>query len=361
MRWRFAAAVALLGALRLAAAAADDATLSGKDIFEGACASCHGVDGRGAPSGTAIAVPLPDFTDCNFITREGDGNWAYLIAHGGEAFGLSPQMPAFGDALTGEQIQAVLDFIRSFCDEPRWPSGELNFRRALFTTKAFPEDEALLLPDFVNGRAGARDWTTELALERRVGARGEIEVGVPFAVHDVTGGATTTGFGDVGLAYKQVLYASRPHLAIVSGSLDLVLPSGDRQRGLGSGTVSFEPALLAGKQLDNFVVQAQLLGEAPVDERRADRAVRYRLALSYPLGALRRAWVPTVELEALQNVTAGQHHFFVTPQIYKGLTQRGHVAVAIGAQLPVAGDGEPFEWRVSAFLLWEYTDGGLWW
>jgi len=340
---------------------ADDDRVSGAEIYDGACASCHGRDGRGAPEGTAITVPLPDFTDCDFITREGDGNWRELLQHGGPSLALSPQMPAFGDVLTPEQIQSVLDYIRTFCHDSRWPSGELNFRRLLVTTKAFPEDEALLIPELTKNRDHSRDWSTEFAAERRVGARGQIEVAVPLAVHDVTDGATTGGIGDMSLAYKHVLYADTPSRTIAAAEIDLGLPTGDRDRGLGDGTVSVNPSLLAGKQLANFALQGQIRGDAPLDEHRADRTVSYRLAVSYPLAEVRRAWVPTLELEVLQDVTTSQHELFLTPQIYKGISLRGHLAVAAGAQIPVAGDADPFDVRVLAFFLWEYADGGLWW
>jgi hypothetical protein len=339
----------------------DDVPLSAAEIYDGACASCHGVDGRGAPAGTAIAVPLPDFTDCNFITREGDGNWGYLIAHGGEGLGLSAQMPAFGDVLAEPQIKAVLDYIRTFCHDPRWPRGELNFRRLLVTGKAFPEDEALLTEEFTKDRNGKRDWVTELSVERRVGVRSQVEVSVPFAVHDVSNGATTGGVGDITVAVTHVLYADLPSLTIAAAELDLLLPTGDRHRGLGDGTVSFQPSLLAGTDIHNFVFQGQIEGEAAVDETRADRVVNYRLAASYPFSPLKLAWVPAVEVEVLQNVTTRRHNLFITPEVYKGLTKRGHVAVAFGAQFPVAGDADPFDYRILAFLLWEYNDGGLWW
>jgi hypothetical protein len=270
-------------------------------------------------------------------------------------------MPAFADVLTDEQIHVVLDYIRGFCSETSWPRGELNFRRPLVTTKAFPEDEILLLPQFTKGRNGERDWVTELSVEGRVGARGEYEIGVPFAVHDVTDGATTAGIGDVGLAYKHVLYANLRSLTIASASLDLVLPTGDRDRHLGDGTVTFEPSLLAGQQIRNVVIQGQIRGIAPLDEHRADRGVEYNCAVSYPLSLLKSAWVPTLELEVVQDVTAGQHNLLLTPEIYKGITARGHVAVAVGAQIPVAGGPDPFDYRVLTFLLWDYADGGLWW
>src|SRR5207247_2584594 len=124
-----------------------------------------------------------------------------------------------------------------------WPRGELNFRRPLVTTKAFPEDEVLLSQEFTKGRNGARDWTTELEMERRVGPRGQIEVVLPLTAQDVTHGATTGGVGDVTLAYKHVLYADLPSMTVAAVGLDLLLPTGDRHRGLGDGTVSFAPSL----------------------------------------------------------------------------------------------------------------------
>lgn len=97
-----------------------------------------------------------------------------------------------------------------------------------------------------------------------------------------------------------------------------------------------------------------------MDDDRADQALHYRLATSYPLGPLRRDWWPTLELEAQQNLSNGNDTFFLTPQIYKAIRKRGHVAVAVGVQVPVGGH-QPFEYRVVGFLLWEYLDGGLWW
>lgn len=353
------AAIVLLIAIRRARGAEDE-ELDGPALYREACASCHGADGRGA-TGTAVTVPLPDFTDCGFNTREPDSDWGYVVARGGAAAGLSPQMPAFTGALTPEETHRVLAYVRSFCTDGWWPRGELNFRRPIFTGKAFPEDEAVATQSFIKGPGSTANWVTELSIEQRIGARGQFELTLPIEVRDPSSGSTEAGVGDLSLNGQYVLYASLQHLTIVAASLELVLPSGDRDRGLGDGTVTFEPSLLAGTGLlDPIVLQAQLQGVAPVDEHRADSGVRFLSAASYPLGPLRRDWWPTLEFEARQNVSAGESEFFLTPEIYKAIRTRGHVAMSLGVQLPIGGR-RPFDYNIVGFLLWEYGDGGLWW
>jgi hypothetical protein len=318
------------------------------------------VDGRGAPDASAIKVPLPDFTHCQVSTREPDADWSALVAHGGPFLGMSMQMPAFGDALTPSEITAVLDHVRSFCKDPRWPRGELNFRRPVFVTKAFPEDEALIAFAFENATS-ERVYTTELSIERRLGSRGQVELALPLPAIEDKNGATVAGFGDLALAYKHVLYASLLHRSIVSLATDLVLPSGDRDRGLGDGTTTFEPALLTGHSLAGVVLQTQFRAVVPIDVDRAPRHFLYRFALQYPLGPLKNALVPGLEVELGQKIAGEFRDYGVLgPSLYVPLSRRGHVALGVGAQVPVTTH-RPFDYRLAAFFLWEYLDGGIWW
>ena len=103
---------------------------TGRDVYQTACVSCHGIEGKGAPR-TAVGFDtrLPDFTDCSFATKEPDGDWSATIHNGGPARGFSPIMPAFRDVLDEEQIDNVIGHLRSFCTNRSWPRGELNFPR----------------------------------------------------------------------------------------------------------------------------------------------------------------------------------------------------------------------------------------
>ena len=126
---------------------------SGAELYRSACAACHGADGRGSqPAAVGFSTPLPDFTDCSFATREPDADW-FAIAHdGGPVRAFDRRMPAFGEALTDAELAAIVEHIRDFCGEPRWPRGELNLPRPLVTEKAFPEDEAVLTTTVRHGR-----------------------------------------------------------------------------------------------------------------------------------------------------------------------------------------------------------------
>ena len=118
-----------------------------KQLYADACASCHGDDGKGKVTGLGVTAELPDFTWCAFNSEESDRDWALVVAEGGPAAGRSEQMPAFREALTEQQINLVIAYVRTFCTED-WPSGDLNFPRPLVTEKAYPENEVVLSWNF---------------------------------------------------------------------------------------------------------------------------------------------------------------------------------------------------------------------
>jgi mono/diheme cytochrome c family protein len=333
------------------------AALSAPEIYAEACAGCHGRDGRGAPEGSGITVPLPDFTDCVTATAETTANWAGLIRHGGRFLGLSDQMPAFGEALTDAEIRAVVDYVRGFCTNPRYPRGDLNYPRPVFVEKAFPEDEGVLAFAHESARH-ERTASWEAAVEKRIGARGQVEVSVPGALVDADGGRRTAGVGDLELSYKHALLAA-PR-SIVSGRLALTLPAGNRRHGVGAGTTVVSPQLLSGHALGPLVLQTAIAAELPADRARADRRMVYGAALQYRFGPYKKNLAAGVELLQTQPLDGAVHGgTTLGPTLYLPLSRRGHVAVGVGAQLPVAG-ARSSNWLASSFLLWDFTDGPFW-
>src|SRR5438445_10636169 len=136
---------------------------SGAALFQAWCKSCHGADGRGTPAAsTHLEVPPADLRDCKGSTAEPEDRWVGIVTQGGAAFGLSLDMPAFGEAASPEQIRAVVRYARSLCGQLGWPPGELHFPRAFLVEKAFPENEWVVVEQ---GRG------QKVVYERRLGKR----------------------------------------------------------------------------------------------------------------------------------------------------------------------------------------------
>jgi mono/diheme cytochrome c family protein len=327
-----------------------------KELYTDACASCHGDDGKGKVAGLGVTAELPDFTWCAFNSEESNRDWALVVAEGGPAAGRSEQMPSFRNVLTEEQIDLVIAYLRTFCTED-WPSGELNFPRPLVTEKAWPENEIVFTWNFA--RTPAKDRETQFAwtFEKRIGARGQIELSIPFNIRDPKDGATVGGVGDLEAGLKYVLYDNPESLFILSGGLGLGIPTGSFRRELGEGTTTLAPFLATGKAWGDFVAQGSLKFEYPFVSRRAPKAVFYDLALSYPIfdqgrGTEAHAMMEFNATSEWGNQNPKHFQLYLTPGFRKGLTPAGNWAVAFGVQVPVTREREA-NYRVLGYLLYE--------
>lgn len=334
-----------------------------RQVYTAACASCHGDDGRGHPAAvTGLAMPLPDFSDCNFATREPDSDWGAIGHEGGPARGFHRMMPAFGGALTVEEVQLALDHIRTFCPDKAWPRGEMNLPRPLVTEKAFPEDEAVWSSTVVTEGSGS--VANKLIYEKRFHARNQWEVILPFSFRERTtafdDGSWSGGVGDIALAVKRVMMHSTRTGSIFSASAEVILPTGDEDEGFGKGTAIAEPFLAFGQLLpgDAFV-QMQLGAELPFESGRDDEAF-WRVAVGRSFNPVRfgRTWSPMLEILANRELVSGADiEWDAVPQVQVTLSQRQHIRANVGVRFPADDrDNDP---QFMFYLLWDWFDGGL--
>ena len=326
----------------------------GDEIFRAACATCHGLDGRGAPrSVVGFALPLPnghefpDFTDCATNTVEPLSDWVAVAARGGPVRALDRHMPAFGEALTPVQIERAVKHLWTFCRNAAWPRGDLNFPRAFFTEKAFPENEAV----WTSGVS--RDVVThELLYEHRLGARGQYELTVPF---------TAQGVGDVEVAVRRTLFASHERGSIFAAGGALVLPTGKESNGLGNGYAVVEPFAMWGQMLGSSGF-LQLHGgvEIPTDHSAGVNEGFLRTALGYTFAqdqSFGRAWSPMVEI-LIARPAGGATEWDVVPQMQVSLSRLQHVLLSVGVRVPLTERQERGP-ELLTYLLWDWFDGGL--
>jgi mono/diheme cytochrome c family protein len=374
-RWVLLVTFALFGgAIRVAAQSPGAANLrSGKEIYEAGCAGCHGGDGKGAPQSTiGFEKPstFPDFTQCSQTTPEDNRTWHSIIRNGGPSRGFSQIMPSFSEALTREQVRAVIQYLRGFCKEPGWPRGELNLPLALVTEKAFPENETLITGSVnVSGPPGN---TSHIIHEQRFGERNQIEIDLPIEFVRPEPGLWYGGFGDLTLGLKRVLAAklNNPNGPVGSqtGSIlsvfgGVLLPTGNSAHGLGSGTTTFETFLAFGQLLPRyFFIQAQGGAELPTDTSKAPQNVFFRTVLGKGLAqnqGLGRLWAPMVEWVGSRDLVRGAATSWdAVPQMQVTLSRRQHVRFNLGLGIP-ATNRAGRNYQLLFYILWDWQDGRL--
>jgi hypothetical protein len=356
---------ALLLTAALAAGAQLQTPTTIPEMWNAWCARCHAEDGSGKVNEPTVTVVPMDFTDCKVTTPEPDADWERAIAKGGPGVGLSPQMPAFEDSLTPQQITGFVSHMRTMCKESGWPSGNANFPRPILTEKAFPENEFVILPavsHYPEELAASITETEFVAVyERRVGKRSMVEIELPI-VGTNSLGAWSHGLGDMTVAIKHALFypdasTSAPP-RIVSAGLEVVLPTGDRFEDHGKGTPIYEPFISAGAMFGNWYLQSEIKVELPADITKADRTVVYNTYVGRDTSAAPNTWTLGLELNyegELPETGPDNHAFALTPQVRKGITGTGALAASFGVTLPLnKREQQGIKWV--GYLLWEYLE-----
>jgi mono/diheme cytochrome c family protein len=335
----------------------------GAAIYKSACLACHGADGRGAAQTlTEFERPatFPDFTACDQTTPEVNTGYKDVITNGGPARGFSEIMPAFGEALTSQQIDDVIAYLRHFCRNESWPRGELNLPLALVTEKAFPENE-LVLTSSVNVQ-GSPANETHIIHEQRFGVKNQIEIDLPIVFEDQDH-TWYGGVGDMTVGVKRVMFSNLRSGAIFSLQGGFILPTGNRSRGFGSGTAAFEP-FAAFDQLfrSNTFLQLQLGAELPFKTSVAPRNVFFNSAVGQSFAGkngLGRMWSPMFEFVASRDLEDGaKTDWDVVPEMQVTLSKRQHIRANLGLRIPVSnteGRGK----QLMFYVLWDWADGKL--
>jgi hypothetical protein len=357
---RFVLSCALLCGASVRVSAQGVGHKTAEEVYRSACMTCHGPDGTGSPkSVVGFDVALPDFSNCAFATSEQDADWQAVVHEGGRIRGLDHHMPAFGDALSQEEIALAVSHLRTFCKEPAWPRGDLNLPRAFFTEKAFPENESVWATTFT-GR-GERAVTNEFIYERRFGARNQIEVNAPIDFQQAAGGEWTRGLGDVAFAFKHTMYASMRTGRIAAAGMEVLLPTGKEDLGLGNGYTVFEPFAMWGQILPhNWFLQMHGGAEFPSDSVNGAREAYLRTALGTSFAQDRgfgRVVSPQVEV-LWARPERSPSEWDVVPQLQVTLSKIQHVVVAAGVRIPVSQRNERHT-QALAYLVWDWFDGGF--
>jgi mono/diheme cytochrome c family protein len=350
--------VHLLATLMLVAGAALALPAYGADLeaghrtFETVCAVCHGATGRpnlDDPAVKALGVEPADLSDPLFNSREPAQDWHIVVTHGGPALGLSAAMPAQKEALTAEQIRDVVAYAKTLAPgSEAYPPGELNFFLPVRTKKAFPEDEVVWKSRYTD-QPGRDVWRNVLELEKRFGKR---SMGVLEVIHEDDG--TESEITEVEVGAKTVLHWNLERRSILSGAIVYAMPTD------GDASDEIIPYLAFGKMLsDEAMFQSSLRVIVPVDDADAGE-VELAGALHWRWTEVPRRVFPALEVTAAVPFDAGDDdsvQWTVLPQLRFGLTKGAHVALNLGAEVPLSDQAYDTRWHLT--LLWDFADGSF--
>jgi hypothetical protein len=340
---------------------------SGAEIYRQACTACHSVDGSGQPQavvGFQLPLPnghsFPDFNDCATNTVEPTADWIAVVHRGGPVRALDRHMPAFGDALSLEQIERAVKYVWTFCKDASWPRGDLNLPRAFFTEKAFPENETVWTTG-VTG-SGAKAIDNELVYEHRIGSRGQFEVKLPIAAQQQEpAGAWSRGIGDVEFAVRRTFYANLDRGSIFAAGGAIVAPTGKESEGLGNGFWTYEPFAMWGQMIGpNAFFQVHAGVEFPSDQALGDTEAFARTAFGYTFArdqGFGRAWTPMLEVLTASPQGAATE-WDVVPQVQISLSKLQHILLSVGVRVPL-NEREERKPQMLTYFLWDWFDGGL--
>jgi mono/diheme cytochrome c family protein len=113
----------------------------GQVVYQTSCAQCHGLQGEGQPNWrerNADGTYRPPPHDSSGHTwHHSDGLLFRIVRDGGKIYedpGFKSGMPAFGDRLSSEEIQAVITYLKSL-----WDQEERAFQAQVSLEDPFPE------------------------------------------------------------------------------------------------------------------------------------------------------------------------------------------------------------------------------
>lgn len=333
-----------------------DELARGAEVFQANCAVCHGAGGRPDTDSDlvkSLGIVPANFSDALFNSREPLEDWKIVATHGGPALGFSDKMPAFGEALSEADIDAVMGYIKTLGGEHDYPDGSLNLFLPVRTKKAFPEDEWVWKQRYT-GQDGDNQWKNTLEYEFRIGERFQ---GVLEVTHETEGGHSEFGHFEPGFKYVLQHDKQAGFIFTLGGNLGVPLNSGAEWELL--------PYLAFGKIIsDTLTLQGSGRLKASLDEW-DNGSAEFAGIVHWVNSPWPRSVFPGLEMVAELPFERGTGpdrksavQLSVLPQVRIGLSKRGHVAVNAGVELPL-NDSDRYDWRAYAYLIWDFADGGF--
>jgi hypothetical protein len=217
----------------------------------------------------------------------------------------------------------------------------VDYTHTLLVRRPLMEQEVETQVGYRSGSRG-READAAIALDVRLLPRWQIELTVPVLYFERSGAPAEAGVGDLALANKVLFYFLPERKLMLSGGIDIVLPTGSPDRGLG-GAVGFAPFAVVGFKIGGFDVLADIAYRTLFRPKSIGgdlQQLTTGIAIARPVT---RRLAPFVELTTVTNINAHQgvdERLVGRPQVYVGpglnIRIRPGVDFDLGIQAPLS-------------------------
>jgi hypothetical protein len=144
---------------------------------------------------------------------------------------------------------------------------------------------------------------------------------------------------------------------------EVIVPTGNKSRGLGTGVTTLEPFAMFGQTLARSgFFQIQTGFELPTDTSKVSSIYFWKSAVGKTFtqnGRVGRAWTPMVEFLGERDLVAGASmNWDIVPQVQVTLNRRQHVRLNVGVRTPM-NNTLGRSTQLAMYVLWDFFDGAL--
>ena len=232
----------------------------------------------------------------------------------------------------------------------------LHFSHPIVTDSPLPENEVRLVHSYANLAHGEGDQHQFTFIGQWSPVEWfSIEAIVPVTYLDPEEGSTAMRLDNIDLGFKFASFALAEHGVLLAGGVEVGLPTGNEERGIGSDhVVELEPFAAIGFRHGRLEWVGRLAVGIPLNQngdREADAELEWSTSFLYQLN---KRWDALVEFDGVNIFGEEEDGFdavYVTPGVKWQPTDNPDFKVGFGVRLPLASDREShFETILTVFL-----------
>ncbi len=123
MKTKYNLAIATLSSLSFLAQTTPGFAATPKENFDWYCAQCHGVDGTGNGINSVDELPVGpmNLTAAKEMSKFTGPMIIKTLTHGGPVNTLDSLMPPWGNRLSTDEIEGLMNYVRALCKEDGCP------------------------------------------------------------------------------------------------------------------------------------------------------------------------------------------------------------------------------------------------